>query len=65
MGDRNPVLSLDAGVVLHVKSLTIDGRSFSGGWWGGPDSSAEHKDATHFAGAGKIYVAGGMVLIFR
>lgn len=65
MGDRNPVLSLDAGVALHVKSLTIDGRSWTGGWWGGPDSSAEHKDAVHFAGAGKIYVAGGMVLIFR
>lgn len=66
LGDRSPVLELGAGVALRVRRILLDGRALPGGWWGGADSGADHRDAAHFAGAGRIYVPGeGSVLLLR
>lgn len=66
LGDRSPVLELEAGVALRVRRILLDGRALPGGWWGGADADAEHRDAAHFAGAGRIYVPGeGSVLLLR
>ena len=61
-----PELILDAGVNAVFKDVILDGRHLASGTWGGADSSAENKDATHFSGSGMITVIGsGAMIIFR
>ena len=63
---RAPELILDAGVNAVFKDVILDGRHLAPGTWGGPDSSAQYKDATHFSGSGMITVIGsGTMVIFR
>ena len=63
---RAPELILDAGVNAVFKDVILDGRHLAPGTWGGPDSSAQYKDATHFSGSGMITVIGsGIMIIFR
>ena len=63
---RAPELILDAGVNAVFKDVILDGRHLASGTWGGPDSSAQNKDGTHFSGSGVITVLGsGMMVIFR
>ena len=66
MPNREPELIIDEGVCHTFKSITLNGRSLGTGTWGGPESSAQHKDATHFSGKGMVYVIGkGVTIIFR
>ena len=64
---REPELKLDAGVNAVFKRVILNGRCLAPGTWGGSESSAEHKDATHFSGSGMITVltGGGFFLIVR
>ena len=63
---REPELILDAGVNAVFKDVILNGRHLAPGTWGGPDSSAQHKDGDHFSGSGMITVIGsGMMIIFR
>ena len=63
---RAPELILDAGVNAVFKDVILDGRHLAPGTWGGPDSSAQYKDATHFSGSGMITVIGsGTMILFR
>ena len=55
-----------AGVNAVFKDVILNGRHLATGTWGGPDSSAQHKDGEHFSGSGMITVIGsGMMIIFR
>ena len=66
MPNREPELILDEGVCHTFKSITLNGRNLANGTWGGPESPAQHKDATHFSGKGMVYVIGkGVTIIFR
>jgi hypothetical protein len=56
---REPELKLDAGVNAVFKGVILNGRCLAPGTWGGSESSAEHKDATHFSGSGMITVLTG------
>ena len=63
---REPELILDAGVNAVFKDVILNGRHLAPGTWGGPDSSAQNKDGTHFSGSGMITViGGGMMIIFK
>ena len=66
MPNPDPELIIDEGVCHTFKTITLNGRLLASGTWGGPESPAQHKDATHFSGKGMVYVAGkGMAIIFR
>ena len=63
---REPELILDEGVNAVFGKVIVNGNRLANGTWGGLDSSAQHKDATHFSGSGMITVAGnGLILILR
>jgi hypothetical protein len=63
---REPELILDEGVNAVFKDAILNGRRLAPGTWGGPDSSAQNKDGTHFSGTGMITViGGGMMIIFK
>jgi len=63
---REPELILDAGVNAVFKDVILNGRHLANGTWGGPDSSAQHKDGEHFSGSGMITVIGnGLIIVFR
>ena len=65
MPNPEPELILDEGVCHTFKSITLNGRSLGAGTWGGPESSAQHKDS-HFSGKGMVFVIGkGMAIIVR
>ena len=60
---REPELILDAGVNAVFRKVKLNGRSLARGTWGGPESSAQHKDGNHFSGSGMIMVIGGGITI--
>lgn len=62
----NGVLDIPAGVVLKVAALKLDGKTFSGGTFGGAGSSAGNKTySANFAGAGMVKVGNGFMMIVR
>ena len=70
----NGTIQLDAGVVLKVAGLEIDGVPMSGGTYGGPLSRAQRKPTVvaggetgyRFSGTGMLLVpGGGVTIIFR
>ena len=63
---REPELILDEGVNAVFGEVIVNGNRLATGTWGGPESPAQHKDATHFSGSGTITVVGnGFILIVR
>ena len=60
---REPELILDAGVNAVFRKVKLNGRSLARGTWGGPESSAQHKDGNHFSGSGMIMVIGSGITI--
>ena len=64
-------IQLDAGVVLKVAGLEVDGVPLPGGTYGGPESSAHRKiyatvgeeRVYRFSGTGMLLVPGGGVTI--
>ena len=63
---REPELILDEGVNAVFGEVIVNGNRLATGTWGGPESPAQHKDATHFSGSGTITVAGnGFILIVK
>lgn len=67
-------IQLDAGVVLKVAGMEVDGVPLPGGTYGGPESSAHRKiyatvgeeRVYRFSGTGMLLVpGGGMTIIIR
>ncbi len=67
MPNPEPELVLDEGVHHLFREITLNGKPLASGTWGSSQSSATHKDDTHFSGKGVVEVIGtrGLMVIIR
>ena len=67
MPNPEPELILDEGVRHVFREITLNGKPLASGTWGSSQSSATHKDDTHFSGKGVVEVIGtrGLCIVIR
>ena len=67
MPNPEPELILDEGVRHVFREITLNGKPLASGTWGSSQSSATHKDDTHFSGKGVVEVIGtrGLIITIR
>ena len=67
MPNPEPELVLDEGVRHLFREITLNGKPLASGTWGSSQSSATHKDDTHFSGKGVVEVIGtrGLCIVIR
>ena len=67
MPNPEPELILDEGVRHVFREITLNGKPLASGTWGSSQSSATHKDGSHFSGKGVVEVIGtrGLCIVIR